>query len=482
MIDYNTFLVKFNEEFEKQFDNNLYYLSIFYHQLILFLNILNHFVEIDLDDLDNHEEINKIYSNYLKHYFEFQTFHSIEYDNFTSDIYNLKIIKKLIKHYYTIILEKLKEYHLNVILPEFTRINSIDVPEQRTLAWFAQRLKLISASEAYKAININAPSGYKNLILSKLGYSGSRPSGEAINHGVVFEIASQVMYEFRNEIIIKEYGCLPHSKHTFIGASPDGIVCSVKRESNLISQMKLGRMLEIKNPSSRSIIILKDYDQKKYRKFISTGYYYQIQLQLEVCNLQYCDFLETKITYYDNFNDFKKDEYNLLESPTPLNKHIPTTNLNSEGMEKGLIIKIIDFSDQETKIKSILFPLDGDYNQDTFNNWIEKESIKYRNKINSDSFEFVPIYWKCDIYEVKTVERDQTFINEKIIPGLKSCWEEIEQDRLLNYDELRLKYNKYLEYDTSSNNLVDSDEHPKKLRRIEKKEETKIKIVFTNDN
>lgn len=479
MEDYNNFVVIFDDEFEKLYSDDLSCLSISHYLEKLFLIILNHYIEIKLEDLSNQNQINAIHINYLFHYFEFQTFHSIQYETYSSDVYNLKIVKKVIKHYYNIVVDKLNEYHFNTILSEFTRINAIDVPEQRTPEWFEQRLKLISASEAYKAINIKAPSGYKNLILSKLGYSGPRPRGVAINHGVVFEIASQMMYEFRNGITIKEYGCLPHSDYVFIGASPDGIVSSAKKESNLISRMKIGRMLEIKNPSSRSIIILNDYNQAEYRRIIPTGYYYQIQLQLEVCNLQYCDFLETKITYYDSFDEFKEDNYILSELTIPHNKYIPITNLNSEGMEKGLIIKIIDYSQSDTKISSILFPLDGDYTIEAFTKWIDEEKEIYKQKISSDSFEFEPIYWKCDVYEVKTVEKDQTFINDKIISGLQSCWNEIESDRTLTSSELLLKYKDFLEYESDT-----EDQQPRKIRRIikNKNKVEKVKMIFTDDD
>ena len=55
-------------------------------------------------------------------------------------------------------------------------------------------------------------------------------------------------YERRNNLIIDEYGCIPHPEIDYFGASPDGIVSYESLNRNFI-----GRMLEIKCPKSRKI-------------------------------------------------------------------------------------------------------------------------------------------------------------------------------------------------------------------------------------
>ena len=80
-----------------------------------------------------------------------------------------------------------------------------------------------------------------------------------------------------------EYGCIPHHTHSFIGASPDGIT-------------EDGIMIEIKCPYSRPIegLPLKDY-------------WVQMQQQMYVTKLPYCNFLETIIKDYDNEDAFMND-------------------------------------------------------------------------------------------------------------------------------------------------------------------------------
>ena len=85
-------------------------------------------------------------------------------------------------------------------------------------------------------------------------------------------------------VIIDDYGCIRHRTIPFIGASPDGICSPKSKNRNLV-----GRMLEIKCPKSRKIDGIPP-----------TVYAVQVQAQLEVCELEYCDFLECKIVEYDS--------------------------------------------------------------------------------------------------------------------------------------------------------------------------------------
>ena len=58
-------------------------------------------------------------------------------------------------------------------------------------------------------------------------------------------------------------------------------------------------MLEIKNIVNRDITGIPKEE-----------YWIQMQLQMEVCNLNECDFLETRFKEYENEDDFINDSYN----------------------------------------------------------------------------------------------------------------------------------------------------------------------------
>ena len=96
-------------------------------------------------------------------------------------------------------------------------------------------------------------------------------------------------YEYVYSTQIKEYGCIPHETHKFLGASPDGI--NVDPNSN-----RFGRMLEIKNIVNREI---NGIPKKEY--------WIQMQMQMECCNLFETDFLECRFKEYADYNEFIKD-------------------------------------------------------------------------------------------------------------------------------------------------------------------------------
>ena len=99
-----------------------------------------------------------------------------------------------------------------------------------------------------------------------------------------------------NNLEIIEFGLIPHPDFTIFGASPDGI-CSNDSLDEFV-----GRMLEIKCPPKR-----------KFTKTVPKHYWYQMQGQLECCNLEECDFLQVKICEYDSFDDYVKDENSDME-------------------------------------------------------------------------------------------------------------------------------------------------------------------------
>jgi hypothetical protein len=88
---------------------------------------------------------------------------------------------------------------------------------------------------------------------------------------------------------IEDFGCIQHPVYKFLGASPDGIV--IKSESG-----RYGRMIEIKNPVSREITGIPKKE-----------YWVQMQLQMEVCDLDECDFLETKFAEYSDYTSYNED-------------------------------------------------------------------------------------------------------------------------------------------------------------------------------
>ena len=45
-------------------------------------------------------------------------------------------------------------------------------------------------------------------------------TNSAIQHGVKYEDVAIYMYELRNDVSVKEYGCIPHKEYSFVDCTP----------------------------------------------------------------------------------------------------------------------------------------------------------------------------------------------------------------------------------------------------------------------
>ena len=172
--------------------------------------------------------------------------------------------------------------------------------EQRTPSWYSRRKQLVTASEAASIIP-NTPSyteqyyldfpdakatkgtycnpycTKKEWFLRKTGDPRYKFQGNAATmFGQRYEPIAQMIYEDMAQTIVHEYGLIVSQKYPFLGASPDGV-----SEKN--------RMLEIKCPSLREI------------NGVPPIYYYiQMQMQMEVCDFQVCDYFECRFDEYQD--------------------------------------------------------------------------------------------------------------------------------------------------------------------------------------
>lgn len=154
-------------------------------------------------------------------------------------------------------------------------------PEQRTDEWYNQREEKITASSFGK---IKTLASQRTLAFQKATQIRERetrkqrkPSGRACEWGVMFEdVCKQVYEHICKGAVVEEFGLLSHPDYPFIGASPDGI-CNEKSTDEYV-----GRLVEFKAPFSRPL----------KKDTVPEEYLAQIQGQLEVTQLDCCDYLE----------------------------------------------------------------------------------------------------------------------------------------------------------------------------------------------
>jgi putative phage-type endonuclease len=278
---------------------------------------------------------------------------------------------------------------IDKISKQIAYLRSKPQPAQRTLAWLLFRYNIISASIAYKAFESQST-------INQLIYEKCRPMKQesdmnmpvnvnsTLHWGQKYEPVSVMFYEHTYKTKIADFGCIKHDKYDFIGASPDGINDDPSSERH-------GRMLEIKNIVNREITGIPKKE-----------YWIQMQLQMEVCDLDECDFLETKFVEYEDYQAYLNDDTDKM---------------------KGFIMY---FTTSDAKPFYVYKPLDlvdsDEWEQTTMDKHQEQGLTWIKN-----------CYWKLDIVSCVLVTRNKQWFADNV-GQLEKVWRIIEQERITGYE------------------------------------------------
>ncbi len=248
--------------------------------------------------------------------------------------------------------------------------NLLQIPkiEQKTDIWYDMRQNLITASDFAQALGDGKFGSVKQFYQKKCEPSNDDASTSKVNPlfkwGNMFESVAISIYSSLYNVKVHSFGLLKHPKHTFFGASPDGISDN-------------GIMVEIKCPKKRKI------DGE-----VPLQYYYQIQGQLDVCDLEECDYFECDFGTCDNLEDFKEKDC--------INGFI------------GIIVEVKD---------NVFEYSDIGLSKNKCIEWSKQYDVSMPRT-----------YWYLNQFNIKRVYRDPVFIKEKITL-LREVWEKIQYYR-----------------------------------------------------
>ncbi len=298
-------------------------------------------------------------------------------------------------------------------------LSEIEYPAQRSAEWFKQRETLISASDGGCVVDANKHEAPYKFIVKKV-FGSTFKSNEFCYHGKKYELIATMIYENRMNVGVEEYGLVRSSKHKFLGASPDGIVNKYKKNGKNLTD-KVGRMLEIKCPFIRKI----QHDGEIIDGIVPIYYWVQVQLQLQCCELDECDFWQCKIEEYDNYDDFLNDT-----------DHTEPFRSVNTGLEKGCVIQLVPKSRKSEMIDNYLnviyedaifmYPPSIEYGPSKLKKWVDdsKKLIETDEKYKDFDFDKV-FYWKLKTSNCTTLSRDDKWFNEKL-PILRKMWDYVE--------------------------------------------------------
>ena len=285
-------------------------------------------------------------------------------------------------------------------------IEKLPQPEQRTPEWYKMRDQRVTASVAGAIVGMNPHQSRDDTLRDKLGLGKPFSGFVATEHGTRMEEIATMLYEIETGKPVTEFGLVPHPYIPFIGASPDGIT-------------RDGIMLEIKCPKTRAIKTTGTLeDVPKY-------YWAQMQMQLEVCMLEVCDFLQCKLYEYISKEEFVGDLSNkktkcgylymwdtMYKKPAYIypKADMFTKNLKTEEEQREYMKKLDKWAKDE----------------------IEKsDKERYKNHYM--------IWWRIDKYACLAVQRDREWFS-KSYPIFEKFWEDVVYYR--KYPEELPKYKK----------------------------------------
>ena len=329
-------------------------------------------LDITIDRILNRLKINEDINDYQFEYINMIVNHTFSLNNIAT------------REYINGRIHKIKQYQ-----EKLNNIKDIPVIVQRSLEWYETRQSIVTASDFAQALNLGKFGNRKQFFVKKAGYEQDTFNNNLppLKWGVMFEPVANEIYMKRYDVNIHEFGLLKHPNNKFFGASPDGITSN-------------GIMVEIKCPFKRKIT-----------GEIPLQYYYQIQGQLDVCDLDECDYFECEFELYLNDVDFYNDNSNV---------------------EKGAIIEY-ESKDGTTHAYSKMY--NGYPCKYSLDKWINEN-----NKIGA-----IIKFYKLRKLNTQRVYRDKNFIEEKL-------------------DELEVVWTKVLAY-RNSKDLYDSEIAPKKTKK-----------------
>ena len=299
---------------------------------------------------------------------------------------------------------------------QFEKLCSIEYPAQRTPGWYIQRDGKITASDAGVVIGENKYEQPYRMIVKKTRETFQ--NNEATYHGKKHEDIAKLIYEYRMNVRVFEFGMIPHETVSCIGASPDGIVTPYKNDGIHLTEL-VGRMVEIKVPLRRQICTTGEV-----KGDICPIYYWdQTQLQMECGDLDENDFWQCTICEYPNRDLFIADTC----KSEPFRSKITS-------FEKGCLIqllpsdKIVSHSDPNYlkvvhECANFIHPPKIEMTPEDCDIWAKETIAKLPQTHPTYSYDKT-VYWFLKVGHNVTIQRDKQWFEDNK-HKYEKMWEDI---------------------------------------------------------
>ena len=369
----------------------------------------------NLLEFNHTDKLDDLYTNIQELYeIQFQDLKNIQHEhnisdrnisNLNNDIINViwlsnKLIYKFIlpprSYKSSFIRVKQTSNKKRYIEKKIRHLKNIPQPAQRTPEWYKFRQETLTASNIWKIFGSESTQNqliYEKCkpLVSSISNTPTRVNIVSPMHwGNKYEPLSVLYYEYTYKTRIDDFGCIPHQSIDYIAASPDGINC-------LPDSDRYGRMLEIKNIVNREITGIPKME-----------YWIQMQIQMETCDLNECDFLETRFKEYESYDDFINDTDFISDSDHNKYRGI-IVHFEKDG------IPLYEYHNFGMTLPEILV-------------WEQEQMSKY-----ADITWIKTNYWKLDEISCVLVLRNKLWF-QKAQPYIKILWDIISIEKYQDFN------------------------------------------------
>ena len=249
---------------------------------------------------------------------------------------------------------------------------------QRTTEWYKQGQTILTASQF--ATILKSPRTRGQLVMEKAAALADPQKKtncvrtediRPFDWGIRFEPIVKQLYENITSSKVADLGRLIHETNTNLAASPDGLVIEGERR---------GRLVEFKAPITRQI----KADQ------VPEDYWIQMQIQMEVADLNLCDYFEVSLSSPAGLKEWTK----------------PPEEEKNHG--KGTIFLVGEKEDQQPRY--YFYPSFGSNEEPT---------------LKDDEMILERIPWISTNYNLKTVERSSTWF-KSMTEQIARFWADVE--------------------------------------------------------
>lgn len=214
--------------------------------------------------------------------------------------------------------------------------------KQGSKEWFIKRANSISATNVSSILNVNHFKSNDKLLEEKIKKEIVKIDNKFVKHGIFFEPIAKKFYQNKTNNFIFESNLVIHKDYPWLVASPDGFV------------------------SNDRLIEIKCYYNNYIKNNIPIYYWIQMQIQMEVCNIDNCDFVEAIFKTYSK-EEFQKD------------------TIYPNGLTENVYWKLIDFKITPVKRNRKWFEINFPKIKDFYN---LSQTLTIRKKNKRKRYEF----------------------------------------------------------------------------------------------